>query len=219
MVASAMGGVTDRLVQLYAWASAGEQARALGEVERVYADHRCALDELRVDADMEARIDGQLRRLRDILAAAIRAPASLAASSGGSDYVASFGDRLSVRVLVGALHTAGLRAESVDASDFLVTTAEFGRARPLMAHIRPRARARLLPLMARRTIPVVTGFIGATVDGQMTTLGRNGSDYSATIIAHALDAREVDHLVRCRRGVHRRPTDRARRAALAATLL
>jgi aspartate kinase len=80
---------------------------------------------------------------------------------------------------------------AVEATELIVTDNEHGRAEPLMNQTRERATARLLPLIEEGVIPVVTGFIGATVEGTLTTLGRGGSDYSATILGAALTASEV----------------------------
>jgi aspartate kinase len=79
----------------------------------------------------------------------------------------------------------------VDATELIVTTDQFGGAEPQMDETRVKTRARLDAMIAGGEIPVITGFIGATADGVLTTLGRGGSDYSASIIGAALDADEV----------------------------
>ena len=79
----------------------------------------------------------------------------------------------------------------MDAAEIIVTDEAFGNASPLMDETTPKARSRLAPLRRSGAVPVMTGFRGATRDGQTTTLGRGGSDYSATIIGAALDADEV----------------------------
>jgi aspartate kinase len=84
-----------------------------------------------------------------------------------------------------------LPAEAVDATELIVTDDNFGNATPLFEETHSRTRQRLAALRRRNTVPVVTGFRGATRDGLCTTLGRGGSDYSATIVAAALDADEV----------------------------
>jgi aspartate kinase len=84
-----------------------------------------------------------------------------------------------------------LKGVAVEATELIVTDNISGRADPLMSQTREKAAARLLPLIANDSVPVVTGFIGATAEGMLTTLGRGGSDYSATILGAALDAAEV----------------------------
>ena len=85
----------------------------------------------------------------------------------------------------------GRHAHPVEASDLIVTSDAFGDARPDLAASRQRTLPRIGALMQSGKIPVVTGFIGATGDGIITTFGRGGSDYSATILAYCLDADAV----------------------------
>jgi aspartate kinase len=89
------------------------------------------------------------------------------------------------------LEADGTRAVSVNAAEAIVTDAVFGNATPLLEPTRIKARARLMPLLEAGVLPVVTGFNGATADGRPTTLGRGGSDFSASILAGALDASEL----------------------------
>jgi aspartate kinase len=84
-----------------------------------------------------------------------------------------------------------MASEAVDATELIVTDAHHGNADPIMDRTRWRCQARLIPLLQQGIIPVVTGFIGATEEGIPTTLGRGGSDYSATILGAALNANEV----------------------------
>jgi aspartate kinase len=107
------------------------------------------------------------------------------------DAISGLGEMLSAPLVAAAIDARGTRSESVDASELIVTTDQFGAAEPLMSRTRERSEAWLGPRLERGTIPVVTGFIGATEDGVLTTLGRGGSDYSATIIGAAIDADEV----------------------------
>ena len=79
----------------------------------------------------------------------------------------------------------------MDATDLIVTTDQFGGAEPLMDETRSKTQARLQTVIANGEVPVVTGFIAATKDGVLTTLVREASDYSASIIADALNATEL----------------------------
>ena len=83
------------------------------------------------------------------------------------------------------------RSESVEATELIVTDPVHGGADPLMDKTRANSEKRLRPLLDQGVVPVVTGFIGATAEGVLTTLGRGGSDYSATILGAALGAAEV----------------------------
>lgn len=107
------------------------------------------------------------------------------------DSLSSLGERLSAPLVAGALEELGLRAEPVDGTELIVTDAFHGAAGPLMEITRQRSQARLKPLLDQGIVPVVTGFIGASQQGVLTTLGRGGSDYSATILGAALDADDV----------------------------
>jgi aspartokinase/homoserine dehydrogenase 1 len=105
------------------------------------------------------------------------------------DLVLSFGERLSATVIAGLMNSRGIPARFVDSRDFMVTDDHFGMAQV----ITPLARERLRLIIQEPTdeVPVVTGFLGRTKDGRTTTLGRNGSDYTATLLAQWLDASEV----------------------------
>ena len=98
---------------------------------------------------------------------------------------------LAAPLVAAAIRARGRDSSSIDATELLVTTDQFGAAEPLMDQTRAQTTERLRPLLTRGETPVVTGFIGATVDGVQTTLGRGGSDYSASILGAALDADEV----------------------------
>jgi aspartate kinase len=107
------------------------------------------------------------------------------------DAISGTGEMLTAPLLSGAIAAAGRPSQPVDATELIVTTDQFGGAEPQMDPTRLKTRARLEPMLAAGEIPVVTGFIGATADGVLTTLGRGGSDYSASIVGAAIDADEV----------------------------
>ena len=110
---------------------------------------------------------------------------------GNVNAISSVGERLSARLVSAALCESGIEGVAVEATELIVTDNCSGRAEPLMPQTRERAAARLAPLLEEHSVPVVTGFIGATPEGMLTTLGRGGSDYSATILGAALQADEV----------------------------
>src|SRR5208283_1569353 len=107
------------------------------------------------------------------------------------DAISSLGERLSAPMVAGAVRELGLKSEAVEATQLIITDAFHGGAEPDMGLTRDASQARLRPLLDAGVVPIVTGFIGATPAGQLTTLGRGGSDYSATILGAALDAEEV----------------------------
>lgn len=107
------------------------------------------------------------------------------------DSLASLGEVMSVTLLAAILRARRLNAEAVDATELIVTDDGFGNAALIFEPSRERIRRRLGPLLDIGSVPVVTGFRAATRDGTCTTLGRGGSDYSATIVGAALPADEI----------------------------
>jgi aspartate kinase len=109
----------------------------------------------------------------------------------GLDTIVSLGERMNARVVAATFRTHNLDSQAVDATELIITDDAFQNAMPLMNETRHQLERRLVPLLDEGVIPVVTGFIGATVDEITTTLGRGGSDYTAAILGDCLDADEV----------------------------
>lgn len=108
------------------------------------------------------------------------------------DYVASFGERLSAPIVSGAIRDHNFESQCFTGKEAgIVTDSNFGEANPLMNYTTHLIRERIGPLFEKGTIPVVTGFIAANQDGIITTVGRGGSDYTATILGVALQVDEV----------------------------
>lgn len=191
VVTSAMSGVTDALIVAARKAAAGDWDPAVRQ--QLFERHEAVADALLGgDGERRAAVLEMVRQRLDrfeklcfgLSMVHELTPRLLDAISGT-------GEMLAAPLLSGAIAARGCASEPVDASELIVTTDQFGGAEPLMDGTRPRAAARLRPAVDRGAIPVVTGFIGATSDGVMTTLGRGGSDYSASIIGAAVDADEV----------------------------
>ena len=107
------------------------------------------------------------------------------------DEAVAIGERLSTVLVAERLECDGTPARPVNAAELIVTDAVFGNATPLMEATREKARGVLLPILEAGVLPVITGFNAATLDGRPTTLGRGGSDFSASILAASLDAAEL----------------------------
>ena len=108
------------------------------------------------------------------------------------DYLFSFGERLSTPIVSFALKSAGINSVYMNGKEVgILTDSNFGDAKPLMDTTKLRVHHKIEPLIKQRIIPVVTGFIGCDQNGNTTTIGRGGSDYSATIIAASINANEV----------------------------
>jgi len=192
VVTSALSGVTDHLIASAEQAARGDLSTFNLTLSELNERHHALIAELIHNPDLQ-----QLAR-RDVdclvadfsnLCQAIHVLGE--ASPRALDAVAAIGERLSVRVLAGAIASAGLPTEYVEATRLVVTDAHFQNAVPDMAATERASREILEPYLASGRVPVVTGFIGATPDGLTTTLGRGGSDYSASILAVALGAKEI----------------------------
>lgn len=192
VVVSAMSGVTNRLIDAAHHAERGDAEFGINVVAELRAHHNKALEALVRDpqkvSQTEKSLSGVLAELERLLqgTALLRelTPRALDAISG-------MGERLSTPLLAAALNELGVSSVAVSATEVIVTDPHHGRAEPLMGPTRERAEKRLRPLLKEGVVPVVTGFIGATLERVPTTLGRGGSDYSATILGAALDAQET----------------------------
>ena len=107
------------------------------------------------------------------------------------DAIVSHGERLSAALLAAVLSENKVAAANVDARRCIITDDDYGCAAPLMTETFRKSQQHLQPLIESSTIPVLGGFIGSTLTGETTTLGRGGSDYTAAIIGAALDANEI----------------------------
>src|SRR5919202_5962034 len=108
------------------------------------------------------------------------------------DYLMSFGERLSTPIVSFALQDLSIKSEHLTGKEVgILTDSNFGEARPLMDTTKLKVSHKLEPMLKQDVVPVVTGFIGADQYGNVTTIGRGGSDYTATIIAASIAAKEV----------------------------
>ena len=191
-VVSAMSGVTNRLIEAAKTAQTGNASAATAVMDALRTQHETALESLvtrredreRVRQKMEAVLAEGRRFCEGTALLRELSPRTL-------DTISSLGERLSAPLVAAAVRGLGLQSEAVEATELIVTDAFHGGAEPQMDWTRGKSHARLLPLLERGIVPVVTGFLGATTNGELTTLGRGGSDFSATILGAALDADEV----------------------------
>ncbi len=184
VVVSAMGGTTDQLLDAGRAAEAGNEAEVHRLLSTIAARHLAVAREPEVVQEVSDLLDGLRSLLAGMRLLREQTPRSRA-------LLASFGERLSVPLAAQALREAGVPAEAVDARGFVRTDASWEEGRVDLDTTRELGRQRLLPLVEAGTVPVVTGFLGATADGITTVLGRSGSDYSAALLGHVLDADEV----------------------------
>jgi aspartate kinase len=192
VVTSAMSGVTDALLGAARAAVAGERQPLREHGEALRTRHRDAAEALLPPgAERRIVVDAIDRRIDELLLLCDAFAVLGEASPRALDAVSSLGERMSVHLLAGALRARGTPAAPVDAADIVRTDDTFQSAAPDMAETRRLAHEQLGALCDGGVVPVVTGFIGSTADGIVTTLGRGGSDYSAAILGAALDADEI----------------------------
>lgn len=192
VVVSAMSGVTNDLIAAAQAAAQGNAPAVNRTVEALRQKHLDTLAALVPDAGARFEVEGEIDGLLTHVHSLCRAIAVLGElTPRGLDVVSGLGERLSVRIVAAAMRARGIPAEAIEASELIITDDRFGAANPLMSKTRERTRARVLPLLERGIVPVITGFIGATEEGALTTLGRGGSDYSGTIIGACLDSDEI----------------------------
>lgn len=191
-VVSAMSKVTDLLLDTLRAAESGHGAEVEANLKSLEARHvetcRALLEEPKACSSAICEVGGLIgdfqRIAQGMLMLGEKPPRSV-------DEAVSTGEKLSAMMIAAYLNMAGNPATAVNAAEVIVTDADFGNASPLMEETEDKAQEKLLPLIAAGVIPVVTGFNGATVDGRATTLGRGGSDFSASILAAALEASEL----------------------------
>ena len=190
-IVSAMKGMTDHLLGISQSLASGKRELARKQAEFVIDLHLDVVSCLQLEEADAARIARGLQSLgRDLLHEIAEFGRSVA-SAEFSDRLASYGERFSARLFAAALEKAGVPAVPVSSSEFVLTCNTFRDAQPHLEQTRQRGREVLLPLLEDGLVPVVTGFIGATQDGRITTLGRNSSDFSGAIVAHVVDADEL----------------------------
>lgn len=188
VVVSAMSKVTDLLLETLRRAELGDRAAVDASIQTLLERHVDACKDLFGDGPAHEEVKilvAEFQRIASgILMLGERPPRSV-------DEAIAIGERLSSVLLARYLETTGVPARAVNGSDLIVTDAVFGNASPLMDLTREKCLERLRPLIEEGIVPVITGFNGATADGRPTTLGRGGSDFSASILAAAMDADEL----------------------------
>ena len=188
VVVSALAGVTDALLGLAAPIAAGDRAAAAAGLEAVVRRHEETARTLELPPHVAAEIRDEAWQAGGWLAAA----AGRALEPAELDALAGRGELWSSRLVAAALERAGLPGAWVDVREVMVTDGGFSRARPDREALALRGPRVFGPLLQAGRIPVTQGFIGATLDGHPTTLGRGGSDFTAALLGAALQAGRVE---------------------------
>lgn len=179
VVVSALSGVTDLLLNLPTLS----ETRAVKELRILKKIHQDLIDDVFADGvDIKHFISEQCKEIAKL---------KFRADKKTLDKLASFGETMSSYIIAKALEQKGIPTVSILATELIVTNDNFGSADFILEPTRRKVNQVLNPLIKKGIVPVVTGFIGATRNNQITTLGRGGSDYSASIIGFCLKAQEI----------------------------
>jgi aspartate kinase len=192
-VTSAVRGMTDGLLEIAESVRRGDRSSIEDFVKKSRKVHediaQGAITDEKLKREALATVGATVGELEDVLGGIVLlgevTPKSL-------DYLMSFGERLSTPVVSFALQDIGVDSEHLTGKEAgVVTDSNFGEAKPLIDTTKLRVGLRLEPVLKRDAVPVITGFIGADQHGNTTTIGRGGSDYTATIVAASIGADEV----------------------------
>jgi aspartate kinase len=190
VVVSALGKTTDRLQDIYRNAGRGFQYSAWRQLEDLRQYHTQQVKRIlgaEGRAFLDCRIEPLFRELHSLL---IELEEGRKPTPALKDEVLSFGERLSSEIVAAALPRTGIAALHIDAQDVIVTDNQFGCAKPLLWETYARLR-RTVAIAAREAVVVMGGFIGATEDGKITTLGRGGSDLTASLVGAGISADQI----------------------------
>lgn len=194
VVVSALEGVTDALIEATRLAQLANRRGYRRIVGTLRTRHIALIEHLPLGQNerlaLQADIDRLLFDMLDRCQQLSDAPEK-AMRAETIDAIIGVGERLSARIVAALLRQNGLRGVAIDGTDLVITDNVYGNAAPNLALTRERITSTLLPMLDRKIIPVITGFIGATAAGKPTTLGRGGSDYTASVLAACADAQEV----------------------------
>jgi aspartate kinase len=192
VVVSALARITDQLLAMAAAAARGERDKAL-ELSRAARErhYNTASDLLGTHAfeqiapELEADFNGLDELLRGVVAVGELTPRT-------TDIIAGFGERVSSKIAAAAFSQRQIEAAHVDSRKCIVTDSNFGKAVPQFAETDERLKEIIKPLLEKKRVPVMGGFIAATREGVGTTLGRGGSDFSAAIVGAGLNAERIE---------------------------
>ncbi|MBN2804844.1 MAG: aspartate kinase [Deltaproteobacteria bacterium] len=192
VVVSATGDTTDRLVDILDLIDCNKKG-AIDIVNDIEKKHQILIEEVVTDKDQQSlalgKVNAELSRLKDMVSAMEKLGD---VSLRSRDSVLAIGERMSAPILAGSLASRGINAVNVDPVEVIETDENFGMAKPFLNETETRCKNILVPLCKDQKIPVVGGFVGATSKGIVTTLGRGGSDLTASIIAKSVNAEALE---------------------------
>ncbi len=193
VVVSALAGATNALLAIARQASDGNFISAVSSVQALRSRHLTEVDALLSDSPEHSEIASEISVIFDELASLCEALSVLGFITARSlDAIAGMGERASSMLIAATFRARGIDAVHVDARRVMITDSNYGKAEPQTDAIALAARSLVAPLIADGKVPVMGGYIGSSTDGITTTLGRGGSDYSASLIGAGLQAESIE---------------------------
>ncbi len=193
VVVSALGGATNSLLAIAEQASSGQLIGALSGIQELRTRHLQECESLLGTTPEGSEVASDISVMFDELASLAEAFCTLGhATPRGMDAVASLGEMMSSMIVTEAFRQRGVNTSHVDGRKVIITNDDFMEAEPRQDLIADRARTILTPLIKDGKVPVMGGFIGSNLNGITTTLGRGGSDYSASLVGAALGAEAIE---------------------------
>lgn len=194
LVVSALDGVTDMLLEAAQLAQINNQRGYRRIAATLRTRHLALVEQLPLGQterqSLQADIDRLLFEMLDNCQHVANEPSTVL-SPQTSDTIASVGEKLAARIVAALLRQNELRGVAIDGTDVIVTDMVYGNATPDLKLTCERIQQHLLPMLGRQIVPIVTGYIGSTLQGQTTTMGRGGSDYTASIMSVCTQANEL----------------------------
>jgi aspartate kinase len=192
VVVSALARVTDQLLKLGRLAEQGDRAAVESDLEALQRRHQQVAGEL-LSEDAYAELRKSLEDGFDAIRVRLReVESNRRLSPEAQDHLLGFGEAFSSWIVAAALRHQEVDADVVDSRSCILTDSRHTQAAPLWHETNQSLKQILYPLLHERRVPVMGGFVGATRQGVPTTLGRGGSDFSATMVGGALHARRVE---------------------------
>lgn len=193
VVCSAISGTTDDLIEISESIKKENKEKAKQLTSKIINRHKQVtkqtIKKIEIRKKLLKKLDDDFKELVALIDGMVLlgevTPRSM-------DYLNSFGERLSIKIVSSAIHDAGKKSIPLTGKDVgIITDSNFGESKPLMDTTRLRVSKTIDSLFSKNTIPVIGGYVGADQHGHVTTFGRGGSDYTATIIGSCIKADEI----------------------------
>src|SRR5260221_9932162 len=191
VVVSALGGITDQLLAMASAAGSGNREKSLELSLAARTRHYNTASDLlgthafeQIAPELEADFNSLDELLRGVVAVGELTPRT-------TDTISGFGERISSKIAAAAFSQRGIETSHVDARQCIVTDSTFGKAVPLFEETHARLVENVKPMLDRKRVPVMGGFIAATREGIATTLGRGGTDFSTAHMGGGLGATRI----------------------------